>query len=167
MIRMFSLGLALVFTTFAACAQTSTPSSLLQQIDHRGAKAVANSMTDGQWENFLGEVSSGKPEWIAVVPRLAPGTDAGNSESLGIGLAFALPKNPGAVLSAIDPKDGPVLGVTRVCSAPFIEGTIDDIPGYIHRAALALDGVTNPALAQIKARCLRTLQGVGRSLPQH
>lgn len=167
MIRLLGAGLALIFTTFAACAQTFTPSSLSQQIDHLGAKTVANSMTDSQWEHFLGEVSKGKPEWIAVVPKLAPGTDAGNAESLGIGLAFALPKNPGTVLSAIDPKDGPVLGVTRVCSAPFIEGTINDIPGYIHRATVALNGVTNPALAQIKARCLRTLQGAGASLPQH
>lgn len=167
MIRMLGAGFALVFTTFAACAQTFTPASLSQQIDHLGAKAAANSMTDSQWEHFLEEVGNGKPAWIAVVPRLAPGTDAGNAESLGIGLAFALPKNPDAVLSAIDPKDGHVIGVTRVCSAPFIEGTMDDIPGYIHQATAALNSVTNPALAHIKARCLNTLLSVGSPPPQH
>ncbi len=72
-------------------------------------------------------------------------------------LAFGLPKSPRAVLAAIDPQNGPVLGVDRVCGVPFIEGTISDVNGYIKQAIAAVSAVNDPSLAGVKAACLKDL----------
>ncbi|OAJ58760.1 hypothetical protein A6V36_29830 [Paraburkholderia ginsengiterrae] len=61
------------------------------------------------------------------------------------------------MLKAIDPDNGPVLGVSRVCSAPFVEDTVKDIPAYIKRARAALTKVRDPALQDIKKACLAEL----------
>ena len=63
----------------------------------------------------------GRAAYIRLAPELAPGTDAGTSEELGISLAFALPKAPMTVLQAIDLKVGPTLGVSRVCGKPSLK----------------------------------------------
>ncbi|MFM0428187.1 hypothetical protein PQQ75_04155 [Paraburkholderia aspalathi] len=157
--RAFGLTLALALacsTAVASTAQTSA-SVLLKQIDEQGAKATVSSMSESQWDAVLDRVDSGSPEWVALVPKLAKGTDGGNSEDLGIGLAYALPKNPKAVLKAIDPDNGPVLGVSRVCSAPFIEDTVPDIPAYIKHARAALNKVRDPALQGVKKACMAEL----------
>ena len=151
----FTLAL-LCWTTIASAVQTS-PSALVRQLDDKGAKATVSGMSESEWDNVLTNIDSGNAEWIALVPRLAKGTDGGNSEDLGIGLAYALPKNPKAVLKAIDPDNGPVLGVSRVCSAPFVEDTVKDIPAYIKRARAALTKVRDPALQDIKKACLAEL----------
>ncbi|RDJ98303.1 hypothetical protein DLM46_33875 [Paraburkholderia lacunae] len=114
-------------------------------------------MSESEWDSVLTHIDSGNAAWVALVPKLAAGTDGGNSEDLGIGLAYALPKNPKAVLQAIDPDNGPVLGVSRVCSAPFIEDTVKDIPAYIKRAKVALSKVRDPSLQDVKKACLAEL----------
>jgi hypothetical protein len=154
-----ALGLACAATGVLAGANApqTSPAVLVKQIDEQGAKATVTSMSESQWDAVLDRVDSGSPEWVALVPKLAKGTDGGNSEDLGIGLAYALPKNPKAVLKAIDPDNGPVLGVSRVCSAPFIEDTVPDIPGYIKHAKAALNKVHDPALQDIKKACLAEL----------
>lgn len=83
-------------------------------------------MSESEWDNVLTHIDSGSDACIALVPELAEGTDGSNSEDLGIGLAYVLPKNAKAVLSVIVPDNGPVPGVSRVCSAPFIEETVKD-----------------------------------------
>ncbi|MFM0181746.1 hypothetical protein PQR52_24985 [Paraburkholderia aspalathi] len=152
----FTLLLALACSTANASAQIS-PSVLAKQINDKGAKATVSTMSESEWDNVLTHIDSGNAAWIALVPKLAEGTDGGNSEDLGIGLAYALPKNAKAVLSAIDPDNGPVLGVGRVCSAPFIEDTVKDIPAYIKRAEVALNRVRDPSLQDVKKACLAEL----------
>lgn len=154
-----SLGLACTATGVIAGANVpqTIAAVLVKQIDEQGAKATVSGMSESQWDDLLARVDSGNSEWVALVPKLATGTDGGNSEDLGIGLAYALPKNPKAVLRAIDPDNGPVLGVRRVCSAPFIEDTVPDIPGYIKRAKAALNKVRDPALQDFKKACLAEL----------
>ena len=100
----------------------------------------------------------GDARWIALAPKLAPGSDAGSAEDLGISLAFSLPKNPGAVLAALDPADGHILGASRVCGMPFIEDTVKDRPAYKRRSIHALEEVSAPTLAQTKTACLRDLK---------
>lgn len=139
-----------------ASAQTS-PSILVKQLDDKGAKATISSMSESQWDNVLNHIDSGNAAWVALVPKLAEGTDGGHSEDLGIGLAFALPKNPKAVLSVIDRANGPVLGVSRVCSVPFIEDTVPDIPAYVRQAKAALGKVHDASLQDVKKSCLAEL----------
>lgn len=152
----FILVLALACPTANASAQIS-PSVLAKQIDDHGAKATVSAMSESEWDNVLTHIDSGSAAWIALVPKLAEGTDGGDSEDLGIGLAYALPKNAKAVLSAIDPDNGPVIGVSRVCSVPFIEDTVKDIPAYVRRAKVALTKVRDPSLQDVKKACLAEL----------
>ncbi|MFM0302928.1 hypothetical protein PQQ99_22700 [Paraburkholderia sediminicola] len=156
--RASCFALVLVLACSAANASAPlNPSALAKQIDNEGAKATVNKMSESEWDSVLTHIDSGKTAWVALVPKLAEGTDGGNSEDLGIGLAYALPKNAKAVLLAIDPNNGPVLGVSRVCSAPFIEDTVPDIPAYIKHAKTALTKVRDPALQEVKKACLAEL----------
>lgn len=158
MTRKFCLSIfcAIACSMTNASAQTS-PSMLAKQLDDKGAKATVSSMSEAQWDNLLNHIDAGSAVWIALVPKLAEGTDGGNSEDLGIGLAFALPKNPKAVLSAIDRTNGPVLGVGRVCSAPFVEDTVPDILAYVRQAKAALGKVHDASLLDVKKSCLAEL----------
>nr|WKF60737.1 hypothetical protein HUO10_005259 [Paraburkholderia busanensis] len=153
----FALACALACSMPIANAAQPGASVLAKQLDDKGAKATVSGMSESEWDNVLTRIDAGNAAWIALAPKLAEGTDGGYSEDLGIGLAFALPKNPKAVLKAIDPNNGPVLGVGRVCSAPFIEDTVKDIPAYIKRAKAALHGVHDPALQNVRDACLAEL----------
>ncbi|MFM0643490.1 hypothetical protein PQR14_04105 [Paraburkholderia bryophila] len=157
--RASGFTLALVFACSAAPAIAAQPNAsvLAKQLDNKGAKATVSGMSESEWDNVLTRIDSGNTAWVALAPKLAEGTDGGNSEDLGIGLAYALPKNPKAVLRAIDPNNGPVLGVGRVCSAPFIEDTVKDIPAYIRRAKAALRDVHDAALQNVRDACLAEL----------
>ena len=74
-------------------------------------------------------------------------------------MAYALPRNPQAVLSVLDAKSY-VLEPERVCSAPFIEDAVKDIPRYVKRAKAAVSRVTAPPLQDNKAACLAALAKV-------
>ncbi len=91
---------------------------------------------------------------MALAPKLAPGADAGAAEELPIALAFALPKNPRAVLAVL----GGGFPVEDVCSAPFIEGTVKDIPAYVKEAKAAVARVTDAKLAKVRDACLAELR---------
>jgi hypothetical protein len=93
-----------------------------------------------------------------LAPRLAPGTDAESSEDMGIVLARALPRNPSAVLGALDLRDGPVLGPSRVCGVPFIEPSPAFVHSYTTRALAAVSGVRAPRLDDARKACLSALR---------
>jgi hypothetical protein len=146
-----------VFSSCAAAAPPS-PNDLSKNIQAVGAKAVVDDLVkNNQWDKITTFMAQGQSNWISLAPSLAQGSDAGTSEDLGMALAFGLPKSPRAVLAAIDPQNGPVLGVDRVCGVPFIEGTISDVNGYIKQAIAAVSAVNDPSLAGVKAACLKDL----------
>jgi hypothetical protein len=173
--RAVSAIAALAFHIGAASAAAPIPSAaaLSAEIDAKGAKEVVNRLNgahpgaNGQndWSRVIDHMWMGRAAYIKLAPKLAPGTDAGPSEDLGISLAHALPLAPVAVLRATDLKDGPTLGVSRVCGVPFIEDTVKDIPGYIHAAQLAVGKVATPELQVVKAACLRQLAADAKRLP--
>jgi hypothetical protein len=128
-------------------------------LESRGAgQTVRRLQAAGQWDVVLDGIGNGEVAWIAIVPRLAQGTDAGLSETLGVALAKALPRAPAAVLDALDPKDGPVLGPSRVCGAPFVEPTPEFLAAYRPRALAAVEGVREPRLRNIRDACLAALR---------
>jgi hypothetical protein len=153
---------ALLFLPFAvasaalAAATPLNPRAIAADIAAHGADAVVTRLfTHGDYDRVLDHIDKGEAEWVALAPKLAPGTDAGTAESLVIALAFALPKNPRAVLPLITGKDA--FPVEDVCGAPFIEGTIGDIPAYVKKAKAAVSRVSDPKLAKAKAACLAQL----------
>ena len=144
----------------AAWARSLSPTDVEQRINQYGAaQAVRELDSNGDYDVILNQIQNGSGQWIGIAPQLALGADAGAAEDLGIALAFALPKNPEAVLSIIDVRDGPVLGVHRVCGVPFIEGSVSDVHPYITRSLTAVNRVRRPELARVKQMCLDALRG--------
>ncbi|THD62944.1 hypothetical protein [Phenylobacterium sp.] len=128
-------------------------------IEREGAAATVNRLNRaGQWDVILDGMANGEPAWIAIAPLLAEGTDAGPSEGLGIALAQALPRAPAAVLHVLDPKDGPVLGASRVCSIPFVEPKPGVVEAYKPKAIAAVQAVRSPRLRWAREACLAALK---------
>lgn len=163
------------FTTLALCAtvaaaQVPSAAALSAEIDAKGAKEVVTRLNnttpgaDGQneWNRVTHEMWLGHTAYIELAPRLVSGTDAGTSEDLGICLAHALPLAPVTVLRATDLKNGPALGVSRVCGVPFIEDTVKDLPAYIRAAREKVGAVTAPELKPVKAACLMQLDAAAK-----
>jgi len=140
-----------------AFAGALSPDAVARDIDAHGARAVvARLFASGDYDRIMDKIDTGDARWIALVPKLSPGADAGLAEELPIALAFALPNNPRAVLSVLAGKDG--FTVEDVCSAPFIEGTVKSIPAYVKHAKAALAHVDDPALAKLKMACMAQLE---------
>ncbi|KRE90783.1 hypothetical protein ASG87_01215 [Frateuria sp. Soil773] len=127
------------------------------RITQVGAKAFLDGLSEDQLDELYGRIESGASAWVALAPRIAQGADAANAEGLTIELAFALPKNPEAVLSVATLHDDVMLGVDRVCGMPFIEDTVKDRPAYKRKATTAVRAVSDPDLQTIKQACLSAL----------
>ncbi len=139
-------------------APTVNPAALSRDIDARGARAViAGLAREGQWDGVVHHIDGGSDAWLAVAAKLAPGSDAGSAEDLGISLATALPRNPAGVLRIASPQDDTPLSLARVCGVPFIEQPPSEAAAYRTRAVNAVTRVADPSLADRRARCLAAL----------
>jgi hypothetical protein len=153
------LILAALIGTAAMAASALSPNAIAADIAAHGADAVvARLNANGDYDRVLGHIDSADSHWLALAPKLAPGTDAGTAEALVIALAFALPRNPGGVLALLQGKDA--FAAADVCGAPFIEDTVKDIPAYVRRARAAVSAVNDLRLATAKAQCLAALAKV-------
>jgi hypothetical protein len=157
----------LIFLSAALIAgQTSpaiTPAAVERMIDRYGAKRTVDMLSNaaptdsrtlfGDFDKVLDGIGSGDGRWLALVPKLAPGTDAGTAESLPITIAEALPKNPAAALRLIK-RDASWLDA---CGYPMIEPTRKEMRTYFSRAIPAVRSVRDPALQAVKRVCLSEL----------
>lgn len=140
-----------------------TPVTVSRMIDRYGAKQTVQKLSHAasndtrtdfdDFDKVLAGIASGDPGWLALVPRLAPGTDAGTAESLPIVLAEALPKNPVGVLRLIK-RDG---SWRDACSYPMIEPTHKEMDAYFKATIPAVKSVADPALRAAKRVCLSEL----------
>jgi hypothetical protein len=150
-----------VATTSACATGVLTARQVAIEIKAHGAReAIATLAANDQWDTVTAHIVNGETEWIALAPQLASGSDAGSAEDLGIALAYALPKQPAAVLRVIDPANGPVTGTDRVCGMPFIEDSVEDLPAYRRQARAALEAITDPTLQKAKQGCIAALEKV-------
>lgn len=128
-----------------------------EQLNNHDAKHVVRILWDQERDvEFLDNIASGKSDWISFAPRIAPGTDGAASEDLGISLAYALPKNPKAVLKVLDKKDW-TISFERVCSIPFLTPTKKFYTSYAREALLAVRNVIDKQLREQKKLCLIVL----------
>ena len=107
------VALLALATSVADAAPPLTASTVRQSLRKMGARRTIDDLQKrGRWEAITDKMNVGAGEWIALAPLLAPGSDAGSAEDLGISLAFALPKNPRAVLGSGPVKSfaGAVIG---------------------------------------------------------
>ena len=139
-------------------ATLPSPQAIRAQIQHAGPKATVSRLdNDGGMDKVLEAIGTGDPQWIALAPLLAPGTDGADGEGLGIELATTLPINPAAVLRVAEPGNG-VLGLLRVCGLPFIETTAASNEAYLRLATAALAKITDPNLRSSRDQCLARLR---------
>jgi hypothetical protein len=132
-------------------------------INRDGAKQTVDKLSNtgpggtqsefGPFDKVLDGIASGDARWLALVPKLAPGTDAGTAESLPIALADALPKNPTGVLRLIK-RDSSWL---EACGYPMIEPTDKEMREYFKVAIPAVRSVHEPALRTARRLCLAEL----------
>ncbi|GAB2869652.1 hypothetical protein GCM10027093_01710 [Paraburkholderia jirisanensis] len=154
-ITIFSLALPLISSVVHA--GPLTPAAVSLDIDTYGAKStVANLDRTGRFGRILDRIAAGQSEWIQLAPRLAKGTDAGNSAELTIALAQALPKNPDAVLTVLDGT--PITNFDAVCGVPFIEPSPDDVLTYLGSTIAAVKSAQKSVHTNSKAACLVALE---------
>ena len=154
---MMSILAALAATTGGLAATALSPDKIASDIAAHGADAVvARLNANGDYDRVLGHIDSGDSRWLALAPKLAPGTDAGTAEALVIALPFALPRNPSGVLALLQGPDA--FPADDVCGTPFIEDTVKDVPAYVHRARAAVMAVRDPRLQDAKSACLVALK---------
>lgn len=150
------LALASPATAAPRFAAHPTPTEIQASLARFGPRDTVNALFDQRrWDYVSDRIGAGEPPYVALAAKLAPGVDAGTAEDLPIALAFALPRNATAVLTAI--RDGG-FDVADVCALPFIEDTVDDRPGYQRRALTAVAQVADPKLAALKAACTAALR---------
>ena len=156
----FVLGLGLVCSFSSYARVPLSAHDVQERIGSEGAKAtVAYLDQANEWDAVVERIGKGDSEWIAVAAQLATGTDAGDSEDLGISLAQALPHNPLAVLQVMDIVDeSGVVGVDRVCGVPFIETTRAFNKAYLRRAIPAVSHVQAADLIAKRDKCLARLK---------
>jgi hypothetical protein len=163
------IGLNMMIAFLAAAVFAGQPPDSItsvavgRMIDRRGAKRTVEKLTNirpggsrsdfGAFDQVLDGIASGDARWLALVSRLAPGTDAGTAESLRIVVAEALPRNPAAVLGLIE-KDP---SWRDACGYPMIEPTRQEARAYFKAAIPAVKSVHDPALQAARRVCLSEL----------
>jgi hypothetical protein len=140
-----------------------TPQAVARMIQQYGAKGAVDRLSDqgpnetrtmfGRYDAVLDGVASGDGRWLALVPKLDPGTDAGTAEFLRIAVAEALAKNPTGVLRFTSRMSW----FRDACGYPMIEPTEKEMRAYFKGAVPALKGVHDPALEGARKVCLTEL----------
>jgi len=153
--------ISIVLAAAAAAAPALTPEKVGAMIDGQGAARTVATLSAGDlskhnlyFDNVLDGISSGNAKWLALVPRLRPGTDGASGEFLRIAIARALPHNAAGVLR-LSAHGWPV---ADACSYPMIEPRPADTGRYFATAIPAVQAVRDPGLQAAKAICLSELQ---------
>lgn len=136
-----------------------SPAEVAAMIDRDGATRTVQTLDQGEtvtrFTQVLEGIASGDAQWLALVPRLGPGVDAGTSTGLIIAVAEALPRNPSGVLGL---AAGGNWSLEDACSYPMIEPTAEQKAAYFAAVIPAVEGVAEPGLQQAKKTCLTQLR---------
>jgi hypothetical protein len=159
-------GRTMLAATIVAASMPSTvmaaapdPMVMDQEIGRVGGDAVvAGLFQSGQWGVVESHISAGDQAWVRIAGELmhTPPGCASCAESLPISLAFALKRNPAAVLTVL----GAGRDIERVCGMPFIEPPAGFAKAYFTEAMESLRTVSDPGLASRREECVQHLQHV-------
>lgn len=127
------------------CTKT-TAKAVRDKIERMGVKNyLAYSQPNAEhseWECIISNISSGREEWLALVPVIAPATDAGSADDLSSAMGMALQSNAMAVVRFIDDRIRPI-STAEVCTLPFYSGGEADINLAIVRTIRSLYHANN------------------------
>lgn len=160
------LSLFLSAALLAPSVAAITPTTVGRMIDRFGPRETVNKLAHagskgsdfGEYDKVLDGVASGDARWLALVPKLEPGTDAGSAEALRIAVAEALPKNPADVLRLISREPSWL----DACGYPMIEPTRREQRNYFRAAIPAVRAVRAPKLRRTRNLCLSELSKAER-----
>ena len=93
------LAILLLFPVMA-CASI-TPKDIRGEIHQYGLPEFATKVSPGDWTIIVGNISSGKGEWIALAPDLAPVINQNQANQLTDALYYALAPNAEATLKVL------------------------------------------------------------------
>ncbi|WP_246395922.1 hypothetical protein [Gluconacetobacter tumulisoli] len=135
-------------------ARTLTARTLARQIQQDGPQKVVQTLTqDKEWPRVHRAVATGWQNWIVLVPDLMPATDPATARSLQNALRQALPRNPRAVLAALDPKNGTLRGGRTICTPAGMPAS------WRRRSIRAVEALHDIHLTDQSADCLDALNG--------
>lgn len=140
----------------AQLTMQATPEQVSSAINARGANAVLQSLRQEEavFDSLLFHVERGEQEWFGIWLKLRPFVDGGQSESIDIAFARAIPHAPAAILKLI----GNGLELRSVCTSPFIEPDPGVAEQYEVAAIKALSSVPDKDLQVVKQQCIRRVQ---------
>jgi hypothetical protein len=152
---------ALSLFASGCCCNPVTPGRIRREIKATGATATVNRLWArvgrSDWDLVIEQIAMGKPEWLALVPEIKPGTDAGATEDLILALSEALPKNTSGVLKLIGTD--PILSYDQICKSPVMEGgTMDEVREYLASAQAALENLKDPSVEDRRMKCLAEIK---------
>jgi hypothetical protein len=164
-IRVFVVLLMMLAPCGLLGAEQFTPNSVRAVLEKSPApdKVIKQFNKDGNLDTILNNISKGDKSWIELTPLIQKGTDAGSSEDLIISLAYALPRNPSAVLSILaqeDPNTNMPIQIYPVCSAPFIEPEPHTLTNYLLETIAAIEREKGKVDEKTRVRCLAELKKV-------
>lgn len=153
---MRTLGVAAILAalTMPTLSADLTPSAIRALLDGQDATAAVQSLDESVWNGFLAHVEAGDRGWIDLVPLLAPGTDAGRSESLIITLSRALKANPAGVLNVLAADH---YSAADICGDNDIEVSLFEAVAFIDEALVKVAAVMDPDLSEARNECLYAL----------
>ncbi len=128
-----------------------TPEEVREAFYRYSAPAIVEKLMENKganWDMIMSKVKSGDDEWIEhVTSFIAPGAEGKAVADITIAYAYALPKNPEAVLLV-----GRQYPLYNICSLPFPEqdAFIED---YAGRALSAIKKTDKPYLREVRNNC--------------
>lgn len=131
----FSLFPGLVFAVVSPTAE-----QVAKDIEQQGAGVVISRLyqnNEREWQYVTDKIATGENRWLKVASLLAPGTDAGSSETLTTAVALAIPHNPAGVLGTLTEREMP-LSIRQVCRLPFYMMSEPEFNQYVLDAIRAL-----------------------------
>lgn len=135
----------------------ATPLELRAAIAQHGVDAVVAALLAGdedKWYRVIERISGGNPDWLALVPLLAPGADGHASESLHIAVSSALRHNAAGVLALISQG----AAHPSVCAFGAIEPSQAEVTNYYAAAIPAVEAVSDASLSSVRRTCLESLR---------
>jgi hypothetical protein len=155
-------SLGLIFPVAVAFGRAGIPlnaAPLLADIKTRGAEAVFAQLSQGEkWDELLRHVETEQTQWLQVVVQLQPATDHDSSALLTVAAGIALAKAPQQVLSMVVPA----LPLEAVCGLPDVSdlrfATKPKATRYLDARIAAVTRLNEPAIADLKMACLKSLQ---------
>lgn len=140
----------------AQLTKQATPEQVLRAIKAKGQNAVLQSLwqEEAVFDSLLSHVEHGEQKWFGVWVKLRPFADGGQSESIDMAFARAIPHAPAAILKLI----GNGLELQFVCTSPFIEPYPGVAEQYEVAAIKALSNVQDNKLQEVKRQCIRRVE---------